>query len=191
MIADLEQETDAPREECGDEASEQGSDRRGDRGRGTDQGIDSLLGGSFEVAVDEGLHRGQQERRAESTDHGPEHDDRGHALRERHRQGTDRVREQTEHVRLLPADEVAHLAPDQDERCGDEGLERDGRLDAADGRAEIMNDGRDRDVHQRGVDDEHEHRHREQQRESLVERDLFSLPPAGLSLTRILHPSER
>ena len=97
---DLEREADAPREERGDEAAEQRSDRRGDRGRGTDQGIHPLLRRSFEVAVDERLHRGQQERGAEPTDHGPEHDDRGHALRERHRQRADGVREQPQHVRL-------------------------------------------------------------------------------------------
>ena len=83
---ELEQEADPPREERGDEAAEQWSDRRGDRRRGTDQGIDPLLRGSLEVAVDQRLHRRQQERRAEPTDHGPEHDDRGHALGERHRQ---------------------------------------------------------------------------------------------------------
>jgi hypothetical protein len=31
-------------------------------------------------------------------------------------------------------------------------------------RVEVPHDGRDRDVHQRRVDDEHEHRHREQDR---------------------------
>ena len=65
------------------------------------------------------------------------------------------------------ADEVADLAADQDERGGDERLERDRRLDAADRRAQVMDDRRDRHVHQRGVDDEHEHRHGEEHGELL------------------------
>ena len=44
---------------------EQRSDRRGDRSRGTHQGIHPLLRRSLEIAVDERLHRGQQERGAE------------------------------------------------------------------------------------------------------------------------------
>ena len=180
---DLEREADAPRQEGRDEPAEQGPHRGRDRRRCTDQGVDPLLGRPFEVAVDEGLHRGQQQRGTEPADHGPEDDDRGHALSERHRQRTDGVREQTEDVRLLPADEVADLAADQDERGGDERLERDRRLDAADGRAQIMDDGRDRHVHQRGVDDEHEHRHREEHGEPLVERGLY-----GSVVRSLAHP---
>ena len=134
----LEQEPDAPRQVGGDEAAEQRSDRGGDRGRGTDQGVGLLLRRAFEVAVDQRLHRGQQERRAEPADHRPEDDDRGQALGERHRQGADGVAEQTQHVRPLAADEVADLAADQDERGRHQRLERDRRLDAADGRVEIV-----------------------------------------------------
>ena len=47
------------------------------------------------------------------------------ALGERHRQRADRVAEQPEHVGALAADQVADLAADQDERGGDERLERD------------------------------------------------------------------
>ncbi len=91
MITSLEQEPDPPREVGGDEAAEQRADRRGDRGRGTDQRVDLLLRLALEVPVDQGLHRRQQQRRAEPADQGPEDDDRGQALRERHRQGADRV----------------------------------------------------------------------------------------------------
>ena len=159
---DLEQEPDAPRQVGGDEAAEQRPDRGGDRGRGPDQRVDLLLRRSFEVAVDQGLHRGQQQRGAEPTDDRPEDDDRGQALGERHRQGADGVAEQTQHVGALAPDEIADLAADQDERGRHQRLERDRRLDAADGRVEILDDRRDRDVHQRRVDDEHEHRHRQQ-----------------------------
>ena len=57
----LEQEADAPRQVGGDEPSEQRPDGGGDRRRGTDQRVDLLLRGAFEVAVDERLH-GRQER---------------------------------------------------------------------------------------------------------------------------------
>jgi hypothetical protein len=66
--------------------------------------------------VDEGLHRGQQERRADPTHHCPEDDDRGQALGERHRQGADGIAEQTQHVGSLAPDKIADLAADQDER---------------------------------------------------------------------------
>ena len=73
---DLEQECDAVRQERGDEAADQRTDGRRDRRRGADQGIRRLLGGTFEVAMDERLHRGQQERRTEAADDRPEDEDR-------------------------------------------------------------------------------------------------------------------
>ena len=171
---DLEQEPDAPRQVGGDEPAEQRPDRGGDRRRGPDQGVGLLLSRAFEVAVDEGLHGGQQERRADPTHHRPEDDDRGQALGERHRQGADGVAEQAQHVGPLAPDEIADLAADQDERGRDQRLERDRRLDAADGRVEILDHRGDRHVHQRGVDDEHEHRHRQQDGEPLIARCLLS-----------------
>ena len=158
----LEQEADAPREIGGDEPPEQRSDGGGDRGRRPDQGVDLLLRSAFEVAVDQRLHGGQQERGAEPTENGPEDDDRRETLGEGHRDGTDGVAEETEHVGALAPEEVADLAADQDERGRDQRLEGDRRLDAAHGRVEVLDDRRDRHVHQRRVDDEHEHRHRQQ-----------------------------
>ncbi len=62
----------------------------------------------------------------------------------------------------LRAEQVAELAAQQDEGGGHERLQRDRRLDAADGRVDVLDHCRDRHVHQRRVDDQHEHRHREQ-----------------------------
>jgi hypothetical protein len=118
--------------------------------------------------VDQGLHRREQVRGAEAADDRPEDDDREEALRQRHRERADGVTQQAEHVRPLPADQVADLAGEEDERGRDERLERDRRLDAAGGRVEVLDDRGDRHVHQRGVDDEDEHRHREEDREPLV-----------------------
>ena len=73
---DLEQERDAVGQECGDEAADQRSDGGCDRRGRAHQGVGRLLGGPLEVAVDERLHRGQQERRSEPTDDGPEDEDR-------------------------------------------------------------------------------------------------------------------
>ena len=88
---DLEGEADAPRQVGGDEPAEQRADRGGDRGRGSDQRVGLLPGRPFEVPVDERLHRGQQQRRAEPADDRPEDDDGGEALGDGHRQGADRV----------------------------------------------------------------------------------------------------
>ena len=93
----------------------------------------------------------------------------------RHRQGADGVAEQTQHVGPLAPDEIADLAADQDERGRDQRLERDRRLDAADGRVEILDHRRDRHVHQRRVDDEHEHRHGQQEREPRIGRSLLRI----------------
>ena len=91
-------------------------------------------------------------------------------LGERHREGADRVAEEAEHVGPLAADEVADLAADEDEGGRDEGLEGDRRLDAADGRLQVADDRRDRHVHERGVDDEDEHRHGEEEGDARARR---------------------
>ena len=159
---DLEQEADAPGQVGGDEASEKRPDRGGDRGRRSDECVRLLLGRSLEVAMDERLHGRQQERGAEATDDRPEDDDRREALGEGHRQGTDRIRQQAQHVRPLASEEVADLAADQDERSRDQRLQCDRALDRADLGVQVPDDRRDRHVHQRRVDDEHEHCRRQQ-----------------------------
>ena len=130
--------------------------------RCADQRVDLDLRLPLEVAVDQRLHRGEIERRAEAAEHRPEDDDRRQALGEHHREGADGVEDQADHVGPLAAEEVAELAADKDEGGGHQRLERDRRLDAAHGRVEVPHDRGDRDVHQRRVDDEHEHRHRQQ-----------------------------
>ena len=76
MTTASRQEADPPREERRDEAAEQRPDRGRDRRGRADQRVDPLLGGALEVAVDERLHRGQQQRGAEAADDRPEDDDR-------------------------------------------------------------------------------------------------------------------
>ena len=162
---DLEREAHAPRQVRGDEPAQQRPDRGGDRGRGADQRVGLALRGPLEVPVDERLHGRQQQRGAEPSDDRPEDDDGRQALRERHRQRPDGVAEQPEDVRALASDQVADLAPDQDEGGGDQGLERDRRLHAADRGVQVPDHRGDRHVHQRRVDDQHEHRHRQQDHE--------------------------
>ena len=83
-------------------------------------------------------------------------------LGECHRRSPDGVGEQSQHVGALASDEVADLAADQDERGRDQRLDRDRRLDTAHGRVEVVYHRGDRHVHERRVDDEHEHRHCQQ-----------------------------
>ena len=73
----LEQEGDPPREVRRDEPAEQRTDRGGDGCGRPDQGVRLLLHRPFEVAVDQRLHRRQQQRRPQPADDRPEHDDRG------------------------------------------------------------------------------------------------------------------
>ena len=133
----LAQERDPPGEVRRDEPSDERPDRGGDRSGGADQRVGLLLHRAGEVAVDQRLHGRKQERRPEAADDRPEDDDREQVLCQRHRQRADRIPEQPEHVRALAPDQVADLAPDQDERRRDERLERDRRLDAADGRVQV------------------------------------------------------
>jgi len=126
----------------------QRADRRGDRGRGPDQGVGLLLSRSLEIAVDQGLHGGQQQRRPKPTHHCPEDDDGRQALGQGHRQRAERVAQPTQHIGQLAPDQIADLASNQDERGGYQGLERDRGLDAADSGVEIVNHRCDRDIHQ-------------------------------------------
>jgi len=116
---------------------------------------------------------GSRKRSAQPTKHCPEDDDRGQALGERHRKGTDGVAEQTQNVGALAAEEIADLAAYQDERGGHKRLERDRGLDTADGCADVLNHRSDRNVHQRCIDDEHEHRHRQQEGQAWIGRSLI------------------
>ena len=170
---ELQPEADPPREERRDEATEQRPDRRRDGRRRPDERVDLLLRLTPEVAVDQRLHRGHQQRCAEPADQRPEDDDREDALSEGHRQGARRVPAETDDVGAFAADQVADLAADQDERRRHQRFERDRRLDGADGGVQVVDHGRDRHVHQRRVEHEHEHRHREQDGERAVERDLL------------------
>ena len=126
-----------------------------------DQRVRLLAGRALEVAVDERLHRREQQRRAEAADDRPEDHDRGEALGQGHRQGADGIGQQPEDIGALAPDQVADLAADEDERRRDQRLQRDRRLHATDRRVEIVDHRGDRHVHQRRVHDQHEHRRRQ------------------------------
>ena len=162
----LDQEPDAPRQERRDEASDQRPDRSGDRPRRTDQREDLRARLSFEVAVDQRLHRREIERGAEPAEDRPEDDDRRQALREHHRERPDGIEHHADDERALASEEITELAADQDERCGYERLDRHRRLNTAHRRVEVVDDRRDRHVHERRVD--HEHKHRRRQKDPLT-----------------------
>ena len=150
----------------------------------TDQREDLGARLPFEVAVDQRLHRGEIERGAEPAEDRPEDDDRRQALREHHRERPDGVEHHAHDERALAAVQVTDLAADQDERSGHERLDRHGRLDPAHRRVEIVDDRRDRHVHERRVDHEHEHRGRQK---DALPRDTSR----ALGLIRTFHSRER
>jgi hypothetical protein len=84
---DLTGERDSPGEEGRDEATDERADRGGDRGGRADERVRLPLHRALEIAVNQRLHRRQEERGAEAADHGPEDHDREQALRECHREG--------------------------------------------------------------------------------------------------------
>ena len=141
MIKASIEESDAPRQQGCHEATDQRPDRGSDRTGCADQREHTCSGLSLEVAVNQRLHRRQVQRGAQSTDDGPEHDDRRQTLREHHRQSAEHVQEQTGPIGALAAEEVADLAADQDEGGGDQRLDRDRRLHAAHRRIEVVHDG--------------------------------------------------
>ena len=75
------------REKTPQERTDGGCDRR----RGSDQCIRPLLGAPSEVAVDEGLHRRQQQGCTQSADDGPEDDDGIQILGQHHAHRTDGI----------------------------------------------------------------------------------------------------
>ena len=158
----LHKKPGAPREDSRDEASQQRPDRGRDRSRGADQRKDPRTLLPLEVAVDQRLHRREVERGAETPDDSPENDDRAQALREDHRTRPNQIEEQAGDKGALPAEEIADLAADQDERGRHQRLDRHRRLDPAHRRIQVVDDSRDRDVHKRRVDHEHEHRRRQE-----------------------------
>jgi hypothetical protein len=99
-----------------------------------------------------------------------------------------RIAEQPERERQLAPEEIADLAADEDERRRHQRLDRDRALHAADRRVEVLHDLRDRNVHERRVDHEDEHRHREQQAEA---PGLVGGQVGGRAGVVVAHRSER
>ncbi len=116
--------------------------RRSDGGGGADQGVDLALGLAGEVAVDERLHPWRAAVEAPSPPMIAQKTMiavRSWARVIGHR--ADGVADEPEHVCALAPDQVSDFAADQDEGSGDQRLERDRRLDAADRRVEIVDHG--------------------------------------------------
>ena len=180
----LDHEPDAPRQERRDQASDQGTDRSGNRSRRTDQREHLRAGLPLEVAVDQRLHRREVKRGAQPAEDRPEDDDRREALREHHGQRPDGVEHHADDECALAPEQVTDLAADEDERSGHERLDGHGRLDPAHRRVEVVDDRRDRDVHERRVD--HEHEHRGGQKDALARNTA-----RALSRTHALHSRER
>ena len=163
--------------------------RRRDRRRRPHQRVRLTPSRPIEIAVDQRLHRRQQQRRPQTTHDRPEDDDRSHALRDSHRQRPHRIAQQPHHIGPLTPEQITELAADQDERRRHQGLERDRRLHTGHIGAQILDHRRDRHIHQRRIDHQHEHRHREQQREARITHSLFLFrrtgPPRRNSSARI------
>ena len=139
--------------------------------------------------MDQRLHRREIERRSEPTENRPEDDDRRQALRKHHRQRPNRVEHHADHERALASEQIADLAADQNERGGHERLDRHRRLDTAHRRVEVMDNRRDRHVHERRVDNEHEHRRRQKDALTRNAARAFSRihahhPPRATALAR-------
>ncbi len=143
MITTSRANPNAPGEIGGDEAAYEGADSSGNRRRCADQGINPSLGAALKIAVDQRLHRRKEQGGAETPEDAPEDDHWHQAGGNGHRQCPNRICDEADHIGSLPADQVSHLAADQNERRRNQGLDCNCGLDAAHRGTEIVDYGSD------------------------------------------------
>ena len=148
---DLAGEDPAPREVGRAEAADQRADRHRHRARCRHEpvGRGPLLG--REVPRDERDDRGQDQRRPDPLQERPAEEQDGQALRDRRREGAAAVDHAADRERALAADDRSDLGAGDHQRRHHERVRRDRALDPGHGRAHVLRDRRDRDVHHRAV----------------------------------------
>ena len=157
-------------------------------GRG-DQAVGAGPFGAAEVGGDERDDRRQDQRGADALQDRPADHQHRQVRRERGGERAAAVDHAADREGALAADDLADLAAGDHERRHHQRVEGDRRLDPGHGRADVLGDGRDRDVHHRAV----EH-HQELPAQSVIRirpaapalalrataSDLFGGDPAGV-----------
>ena len=156
---DVHEEDPRPRERLDEDAAEQQSDSRAaDRDRGPDAHRFRALGALGEGRRDDGERRGRDQRATEPL-HAAEDDEELRARREPVEEGGDGEDHDADEEHALAAEEVARAASEQQEPAEDERVRVHDPLEVGVRHVEVGLDRRQRDVHDRGVEDHHELRH--------------------------------
>ena len=158
---DLADEDVAPAEVRRHEAA----DHRADRDRGSGDPADDPVGEGAVLALvvgrREGGDRRDHEHRAETFHERPAEEENGEVRAQGRDQRAEPVDREPDREGPVATPDVTELGADQHEGGHDERVHRDGALDAGDGRVEVGDDLRDRDIHHARVEDHHELRRSE------------------------------
>ena len=149
---DLADENQTPREVRGEETTDQGTRSHRDGAGRRHQPVSARPFGAREVRRHQRDDRRHDQRRADSFEDRPPDDQHRETRRDRGREGTAPVDDTADGKGALAAEDLADLAAGDHERRHDQRVEGDGRLDPSDTRADVLGDGRDRDVHDRAVE---------------------------------------
>jgi hypothetical protein len=152
-----------PAEVLGEDAAEQDAGRAAGAGHGApDAERPVALRALGERRGDDGERGGGDQRGAQALEGAgdDEHDVVGRQAADERGDGED---PEPEHEQPAAAQEVGHAAAEQQEAAEDEGVGVDDPREVLAGELELAADGGQRDVHDGGVDHDHELRHREQQ----------------------------
>ena len=139
-----------------DEPADDRPDGDGCGGHPTDDPVGEGAVLAFVVGGDEGGDGRDDHDGAEALDERPAQEQGRQVGAEGGGQGPGPVDGQADGERSLAAPDVADLGAHEHERGHDQGVGGDGQLDALDGRVEVLDDLRDRHVHDAAVEDHHE-----------------------------------
>ncbi len=117
--------------------------------------------GSLVVRTNEGVDGRDDQRRSQPLEDGPPEHDEADGRSEGGDRCADCVDDESDSEGALRPPDVSQFAAGEHERCHRQRVEGDGSLDLPNGRVQVLDEGRDRDIHQRGVDDVDEHRSRQ------------------------------
>ena len=147
------------------------------------------------VRPDKGVDGWHDQRRTESLENRPTEDDEPDGRGQGGDRRSDAVDDQSDAERSLGTPDVAQLAAREHEGGHRERVQRDGGLDLTDRGVEVLDERRDRDVHDRRVDHIDEHRRREDgeddtsSRGGLARRLEVVGHETNLALDRTVRPS--
>ena len=181
----------APRELRRHPAADQRTGRDGDRGDAPEQRVGDRAVAALVAGGGERRDRGDHEHCAEPLDARPADQQDAEVGAQGRGERPDPVDRQADREGAVAAEDVAELRAEQHERRHHERVEGDRGLHALDRRVEVVDDLRDRDVHDARVEHHHElRRGQDHHGQPLAHRDRVSQSHWAMS-GRPIHPTAR